>query len=77
MRLNEPSNPEALLPHVREVVRRLTGAAVRFAWFVFEVSAILPARRNTVETILLWTVSHAPRAVTAPCSVVVVLQQTP
>ena len=42
MRLNEPSNPEALLPHVREVVRRLTGAALRFVRFGFEVSAILP-----------------------------------
>lgn len=42
VRLNEPSNPEALLPHVREVVRRPTGAALRFVRFVFEVSAILP-----------------------------------
>lgn len=42
VRLNEPSNPEACLPHVTDVVRRLTGAALRLLRLGFEVSAICP-----------------------------------
>jgi len=42
VRLNEPSKLEALLPHVREVVRRLTGAVGFRARFGFEVSVIHP-----------------------------------